>query len=105
VAGDAELLQHGETWWSTVRIDSTSFAAISALVRPAAIMWRISTWRSVSPAGFARVVGLGPRGTWARPRSPTDRAVVFSVLGDRDVRGRASVIIGGESAPMTRGAA
>ena len=61
-----------ETWWSTVRTETTSRAAISALVNPSPSMARTSACRSVSLAGCSRVLSLGPRGTQVTPsaRSP-----------------------------------
>ena len=60
-----------ETWWSTVRIETTSRCAISAFVSPSATSRRISTCRSVSRAEFARVARCGAR---ARCRTPSSRS-------------------------------
>src|SRR5436309_682128 len=53
------------TWWSIVRRETTSRAAICEFVKPCATSARTSTWRAVSSAGFCRVAARGPRG---RPR-------------------------------------
>ena len=45
------------TWWSTVRIDTTSRAAISALVRPSATSASTSSWRVGEPGGVGAGVG------------------------------------------------
>ena len=51
------LCSTADTWWSTVRTDSTSFAAISAFVSPRPSSATISSWRTVSPDGLLRVAG------------------------------------------------
>ena len=72
--GTPSFCSTAETWWSTVRTETTSRAAISALVRPSASRRRISTWRPVSPAGLRRVVGLRPRGSRSTPERPQPAA-------------------------------
>jgi hypothetical protein len=55
------LRRIADTWLSTVRGDTNSLCAISALRSPSATSARISLSRAVNPAGFVRVEGLGPR--------------------------------------------
>ena len=62
-----EFISTAETWCSTVLGLVESRSAISPLLRPSARRGRTSSWRLVSPCGFARVWGRGPRG---RPRAP-----------------------------------
>ena len=50
------------TWCSAVRGETTSRSAISAFVSPSARSASTSSWRAVSPAGFARVASRGPVG-------------------------------------------
>ena len=59
-----------ETWCSTVLGVVERRSAISGLRSPSASSNRISSWRGVSPWGFAWVAGRGPRG---RPRTPAAR--------------------------------
>src|SRR5262249_35830475 len=59
-----------------------SRSAISALLSPSAKRGRTSNWRLVSPCGFVRVTGRGPR---ERPRTPRSRRrrLVISIAGGR----------------------
>ena len=61
------------TWCSAVRGETTSRSAISAFVSPPASSDSTSSWRAVSPAGFARVDSRGPRGTLSRGRASAAR--------------------------------
>ena len=63
------LRRIAETWWSTVRVETTSSSAISALRFPAATR-RARRPPRVRPAGFARVAGAGPAGRRRRLAQP-----------------------------------
>src|SRR5207344_3044429 len=65
----SSLRRIAETWWSTVFSERTRCSAIWALRSPSASRVRTSSSRAVSPAGFSRVLGRGPRGTPRAPRS------------------------------------
>ena len=64
-----------ETWWSTVRTETTSGSAISEFVRPSPSSRRISTWRSVSP-GIDGWTLCGPRGNLSTPRARNRRRAI-----------------------------
>ena len=56
-----------ETWWSTVRRETTRRSAISALRSPSDTSASTSSSRAVNCAAFSRVEARGPRGTSRTP--------------------------------------
>ena len=65
----SSLSRIADTWWSAVLGEITRRAAISALVSPSTSSASTSSWRSVSPAGLARVAADRPRGMLFTPSS------------------------------------